>query len=174
MLILHELENIKMSNSGKLLFYSQTIDTSKYELQDCLKFPIQKSIRASLSKLRISAHPMEIECGRYKKKTKPKDTHFCQICITLVENEHHFIYECPLYHSLRLKFYPALSNVNPNESTIDHCRKLLNPDNVVHSRHLCEFLHECFKLRCEVVKIIEILDLLPDVHVCYNISFERL
>ena len=109
-----------------------------------------------------------------KKKTKPKDTHFCQICITLVENEHHFIYECPLYHSLRLKFYPALSNVNPNESTIDHCRKLLNPDNVVHSRHLCEFLHECFKLRCEVVKIIEILDLLPDVHVCYNISFERL
>ena len=147
-----ELDNIKTSNSGKLLFYSQIKDTSKYELQDYLKFPIQKPIRASLTKLRISAHPLEIESGRYQKPLKPKDTRFCQTCITLVEDEYHFIYECPVYHSLRLKFYPAFSNLNPNESIIDHCRKLLNPDNVVQSRRLCEFLHECFKLRCEVVK----------------------
>ena len=143
-------------------------------MQDYLKFPIQKPIRASLTKLRISAHPLEIESGRYQKPPKPKDTRFCQTCTTLVENEYHFIYECPVYHTLRLKFYPDFSDINPNESIIDHCRKLLNPDNVVQSRRLCEFLHECFKLRCEVVNIesyiVEILDFISlDVHVCYII-----
>ena len=65
-----ELQNIRLNNSGKLVFYSQI--KGKYEMQDYLKFSIKKSVRASLTKLRISAHPLEIETGRYHKPQNHK------------------------------------------------------------------------------------------------------
>ena len=141
-----QLQNIEFSKCGKLLFFSQI--RKNYELQDYLKYPINKAIRSKLTKLRISAHPLEIEVGRYSKPCIPKESRFCHYCKTVVESEIHFIYDCPLYIDLRKKYCSLnICNLNDNILKENHCKVLCNPDNAVHSRRLCEFLYECFELR---------------------------
>ena len=76
-----QLQNIEFSKRGKLLFYSQI--RKNCELQGYLKFPINTSVRSKLTKLRISAHPLEIENGRYSKPCIPKESRFCHFCKSL-------------------------------------------------------------------------------------------
>ena len=56
--------------------------------------------RAILSKLRISAHKLAIEGGRYL--NIPKHERICTACNTgEVEDEEHFLLKCSLYRPLR-------------------------------------------------------------------------
>ena len=113
-----------------------------------MKFPVNKALRSKLTKLRISAHPLEIETGRYSKPCIPKESRFCYFCKTVVENEVHLIYDCPIYKELRKKYYSLNTcNLNDNMLKENHCKMFCNPENAVDSRRLCEFLHECFELR---------------------------
>jgi hypothetical protein len=72
-----QLQNIEFSKSGKLLFYSKI--RKNYELQDYLKFPIVKTVRSKLTKLRISAHSLQIETGRYSRPYIPRESRFLSI-----------------------------------------------------------------------------------------------
>ena len=140
-----QLQNIEFSNSGKLLCYSQI--RKNYELQDYLKFLINKAVRSKLTKLRISAHPLEIEMGRYSKPCIPKKSCFCYFCKPVVENEIHLPYDCPIYKELRKKYCPLKTyNLNDNMWKENHCKMFCNPENAVDSRRLCEFSHQCFEL----------------------------
>ena len=58
-----------------------------------------------LSKFRLSSHYLEIELGRYgRKSTKPKQRH-CKICqankTQMMEDEFHFFMICPMYKTKR-------------------------------------------------------------------------
>ena len=141
-----QLQNTEFSKCGKLLFYSKI--RKSYELQDYLKYPIVKVVRSKLTKLRLSAHPLEIETGRYSKPCIPRECRFCSFCKNTVEDELHFLYDCPIYKDIRKKYYPLnIYNTNDDLSKENHCKVLCNPASVVHARRLCEFLHECFELR---------------------------
>jgi len=60
--------------------------------------------RVALSRFRASAHRQEVETGRWH---KPVAVHFnerkCRTCLNCLEDEFHFLLECPLYHELRKK-----------------------------------------------------------------------
>ena len=59
-----------------------------------------KNERAMHSKLRISAHKLEIEGGRYL--NIPKHERICTACNSgEVEDEEHFLLNCSLYKPLR-------------------------------------------------------------------------
>ena len=45
------------------------------------------------TKFRISSHQLEIECGRYRKI--PASQRICKLCNLEVEDELHFLLECP-------------------------------------------------------------------------------
>jgi hypothetical protein len=67
-----------------------------------------------------SAHPLEIETGRYSKPCIPKESRICFFCKTVGENELHFIYslDSPVYKELRKMSYPLnICNLN------DTCRR---------------------------------------------------
>jgi hypothetical protein len=51
----------------------------------------QEDLRRMLTKLRISAHSLAIETGRYGTTKIPADQKFCKFCPTNVEDEVHFI-----------------------------------------------------------------------------------
>ena len=65
---------IKQNNSGKLRFYSKTF--CGFELQRYLKLNISRDLRRILRKLRISAHSLAIETGRYGTTKIPADQRF--------------------------------------------------------------------------------------------------
>ena len=88
-------------------------------------------IRSAISKLRVSAHPLEIEKGRYKKL--PVCERICKYCnLKAVEDETHFISNCSFYENTRndlsiltTKIYPYFPKLSDEEKSV----LLLNTQN---------------------------------------------
>ena len=77
--ILDELDRIKISNTGKLTFYSTVFE--RFELQKYLTFPINPKKKRPFNKnIRISAHNLEIERGRYSRPIVSREERFCKYC----------------------------------------------------------------------------------------------
>ena len=58
--------------------------------------------RVALSRFRVSAHRLEVETGRWHKLVDvPFNESNCRTYLNCLEDEFHFLLECPLYHELR-------------------------------------------------------------------------
>ena len=100
--------------STKLEFYD-TI-TTEYEMEKYLKIELNRNYRVVLSKLRISAHELEIERGRYlgKKREERK----CKFCNT-IEDEVHFLDYCVQYKELRKELFDNIDPIHKNLKITD-------------------------------------------------------
>jgi len=81
--------------------------------------------RSQLTRLRISAHDLELEKGRYI--NIPRADRICKFCLSsknvkITESEEHFLFDCDLYTDHRNKLIKNIKNV-PNETkTGQHIR----------------------------------------------------
>lgn len=57
--------------------------------------------RTSFTKIRLSNHKLKIEVGRHN--NIPKEKRYCSFCPTLIEDEIHFLTQCPAYSTNRAK-----------------------------------------------------------------------
>ena len=63
--------------------------------------------RKTLVKLRISSHKLRIETGRYD--NIPRDERLCNLCnCNRIEDETHFLLDCPSFSSIRQMFFSKL------------------------------------------------------------------
>ena len=67
------------------------------------------------TRLRISAHKLNIETGRYTTPLTPRENRTCDYCKNVLQNTHveselHAILFCPLYIKPRTKFHDKVSN----------------------------------------------------------------
>ena len=69
--------------------------------------------RRALVKLRISNHKLMIEIGRYNQTTKD-NRHFPFCGCNVIEDEVHFLFQCPTYSMIRNKFYYKVKTLIPN------------------------------------------------------------
>ena len=77
---------------------------SNFEFKMYLDNILTTKYRYALTRLRTSSHRLEIETGRWTKPhSTPRSERKCHICQVL-EDEFHFILECPLYEDLRAKY----------------------------------------------------------------------
>ena len=105
-----------------------------------------KKFRTALTRLRVSSHRLEVETGRWHKPNKiPKHERKCQLCKSL-EDEFHFIIECPLYHDFRELLINKYFWRRPN---ILKFIELMQSENVKIMRNLSIFLFKSFKKRNE-------------------------
>ena len=126
-------ENEK-SNSIKLsLFYNKIKHSFKKE--EYLDLVTNASYRYRTTKLRISAHDLEIEHGRYK--NIPREDRICKWCkITLnanvVENEDHVLFSCDLYSNHRRKLINTIRKCRPKimQCKINHPFETLSFSNL--------------------------------------------
>ena len=100
-------------------------------------------MRSLLTKLRLSAHSLAIETGRYCKPTMRDSVKHVK---KKVEDEHHFLIECPIYNSVRDKFF-TLFNRKFNETTEVTINRLLNPSSSQDLNNICLYLKEPYSLR---------------------------
>ena len=78
-----------------------------------------------------------------------KNLVFCHFCKTIVEDEIHFIYDCPIYEDLRKKYYSIhICNSSDNVLKENHCKVFCNPVNAVHSRIYMNVLNCVLKIEC--------------------------
>ena len=66
--------------------------------------------RNILSKFRLSSHCLNIEQGRHKKPKVPLENRICHNCsMNMVEDEIHFLLQCPCYDNIRIPLFKKIS-----------------------------------------------------------------
>ena len=135
----------KLNDSEKAQHYRYIMPT--FGLANYLKFDIPLKFRISLSKLRCSVHDLMVETGRHNEMNY--ETRICKLCsLSKVEDEFHFIMECPFYCNLRRKYLPTLMETT---LTLEAFYNLFcMPKEVI--TDLSKFIHYAFKHRSEGIK----------------------
>lgn len=98
---LRDLENTEWKESvlhkPKLRLYRQIKDSKGPDY--FTKINLTRMERSLLSQFRLGILPIEIETGRYRQK--PVDERKCPFCKVMVEDELHFLFDCPCYDDIR-------------------------------------------------------------------------
>ena len=75
--------------------------------------------RTALTKLRLSNHELMIEKGRHQDLLE--NQRLCPFCDNRIENEQHFVMECPTYNVLRQNLF---DNIIENENEFNGLNEL--------------------------------------------------
>lgn len=136
--------------SSKLRTYK--LFKSEFNFENYLSFIKDYQIRRYFTKIRVSAHDLHIETGRYVRPPLPPDQRLCLICKSgVVENEEHFLLHCTMYNNERLQLFSTLDKLISFSKLSDE-KKLsfilgYNGDNKIIYKLLVNFISNCFKLR---------------------------
>ena len=99
-----------LCNSQKLEFYNVFKDS--YTPSIYLDVTRKNPNRKTLVKLRISNHKLNIETGRYDKISRCD--RICLVCDLNIEDEIHFLFNCPKYSSIRDDVFITIENRIPD------------------------------------------------------------
>ena len=106
-----------------------------------------------LIKFRVSAHNLEIKKGRYI-GVKTEDR-ICKLCNTEVEDETHFLLQCPVLENKRTQIINNIKNMNTNFNNLPNKSKLIwlmsSEDNFI-IKNTSPLLCSLFKERDLVLK----------------------
>ena len=109
--------------SPKLEFYNTIKE--QFQREKYLKIKVF-NCRSALTKLRISAHNLEIETGRYTKPITSRGYRFCQLCnlsnnIQVADSEQHALLVCHTFKHLRKKLVEEKIIGNTLRETFEIC-----------------------------------------------------
>ena len=86
-----------------------------YDLSPFLDLIYIKSHRDTLCRLLTSSHTPHVESGRWSRNpTVPRERRYCFNCNAKVEDEFHFVFECPIYSLLRRQLIPRYFRERPS------------------------------------------------------------
>ena len=149
---LHHLYEFTWNNelygheNNKLRFYRKYKKDFKQE--DYFSYNSNFAQRCNLTKLRISAHSLAIEKGRYQGLTIEQRT--CRSCPTEIEDEKHFLLHCPMYNDIRNDLCSQIESVNPHFNNLNENEKLkllIDPKEKTYFYAILKFLDKAFELR---------------------------
>lgn len=110
---------------------------------------------STFCKLRLSAHKLFIEEGRYKKV--PLNERICKLCRNDIEDEEHFIFDCIKLEHIRKHFFHRLASICPSfihMSKIDRLKFVLG-NNEYDLNVIClTYLHDMYTERTHLLSII--------------------
>ena len=107
--------------------------------------------RIPLSHLRLSSHPLMIEKGSHRKHPLTRPERKCPFCRDHIEDECHFVINCPLYNTERGNLFKSVINNSTsfNDIPSDYQKFifiLTNEDPIV-LRDLALFTYKAFQIR---------------------------
>ena len=140
----------KNSDEGKLDTYYKVKDCFRREKYLDLK---HFNIRQSISKLRLSAHSLKIETGRFGQNRLSRKDRICDLCSQRnIENEMHFLIDCPFYSATREPFWNVFKRASSNFENLTPWSQflwLVNNEESSVLKSLGTFIDLAFTLRKE-------------------------
>ena len=129
-------------------------------MEDYLYIVKNSKERNALIRFRLSNHDLMIEKGRHFRPKIEKSKRYCHFCKDKVENEVHFLTECPVYDEERKLLYETCRIYNRSglifdliptkEQIFTFILSSKNP-NIINS--LAKFLHNSFKIRDNMLQL---------------------
>jgi len=101
-------EKVRLDDSSMIMYYRNLVVLEKSCIYNSF---INDYFRKIITRWRLSNHKLKIETGRYSRPVIPREDRICSICFIL-EDEHHAVFVCPAYESIRSKYYRLFSNNN--------------------------------------------------------------
>lgn len=147
---LQKLES-EIKQNSKLTFFSKLYKpNSRPPYVDHCKLRKDRSV---LCKIRVSAHSLYVEKGRYL--NIPLEDRLCRCCNSSeIEDELHFLLSCPAYDQARINFIHkinnSLLNQKINRTTNISCHliySIFNNESTVILKILANHINECLLLR---------------------------
>ena len=142
-------QNALINESSKLTFF-RSVYTMGYRPPyiDILK---NVKDRAAICKIRISAHNLMIEKGRYL--NIPKTDRNCPICnVGQIENEEHFLLHCKEYTSKRLVMLSKINKkISSNCETNKIVNLLINSSSEFCLKLTSSYIIECLEIRNNIM-----------------------
>ena len=119
----HKINNIRdheqriLSSTTSMLSYYRLMTNveKKCIIYNCF---MDDCKRSSITRWRLSNHKLHIETGRYKIPPTPRESRKCISCKVL-EDEHHAIFVCPIFNSIRLQFTYLLNKYTSVQAILD-------------------------------------------------------
>ena len=123
-----------------------TVCKQVYQVEPYVTMHMARAYRAALAKLRCGILPLEIEVGRYH--NIPEDQRLCKLCdMQSVENEYHFLFDCPAYEDHRTVFYNEVMESQPAFQHLNNDARfqLIMEESIV--KKTAKFIHQCYTTR---------------------------
>ena len=131
----------RLDESSRALFYN---NIRSFTLQPYLNICNISRYRNALSCFRLSSHRLEVEAGRWNKPISiPFVERKCNVC-NILEDEYHFLFECPLYTDIRKQYLKRYFYQRPNMFKLV---SLLNSTSNKIIRNLAIFIKKAFQIR---------------------------
>ena len=145
------LSECAKNEKGKLRTYG--LFKRSFSREKYLSVIVKPHILKCFTNFRISSHKLEIEIGRYK--NVPVADRKCKLCNSgSVEDEIHFMFECPTYEQYRQGFVNHMMDENSNFSLLSNRDRLIwlmsNEDSNVITC-LADYIYKCHEKRCNVI-----------------------
>ena len=110
-----------------------------------------KKHRTGLTRFRLSNHDLLIEKGMHMRPRLDRSDRKCFICKDKVENERHFIVECPAYEKERKELFDCCYEKCPTFEYI-HTEEqkfifIMTNEDIFINKKLGKYIFECFKIR---------------------------
>lgn len=115
---------------------------------------LHRTQRASFCKLRVSAHILMIEKGRYSIPSIPPEFRLCQVCnLKEVEDEFHFVMRCKLYEQHREDLLSSLSEIlnTDNFSDDEYFITIMSANDFDVVKIVARFMTAAYTMRCDRV-----------------------
>ena len=136
----------KEGNQSRMAFYASVTHGQTYRTEPYLLVCTKLEHRKALCRLRISAHDLQIERGRYANMAR--EDRKCRTC-GVVEDELHFLNDCTRYDLLRQRLLdnPNVRNLCSDGTINNNYRPsdFLQLDKA--QIHLAEYVYNCMSLR---------------------------
>lgn len=134
-----------LENSTKCFLYRHLVDNLTLQQYLCKYIP--KRNRIALTRLRLSAHALYIETGRYRNIVR--NERICRICNSEdIEDEYHFLFICPFYQVLREKRIKLYYWKKPS---VFKLIQLLSTTNVKELTMLSKYIYDATQLRNSMI-----------------------
>ena len=142
--------NAELCNMNKNpILRTYTLFKSNFGFENYLQNVNDYRFRNAISKFRMSSHTLEVQRGRQCKPKVPLHQRICKYC-NVLEDEKHFLLQCPLYADLRNVLLIFIERKYPNFSSMTLDDKFIyilqNQDSQILT-WLGKFLYRAFKKR---------------------------
>ena len=94
--------------------------------ENYLDFVLKFKVRRCYSQFCLGVHDLEIERGCYRPRPLPIAERLCTLCsLQAVEDEKHFLVECPLYMKQRKRLYKKLADMHYDINEMEGSEKFI-------------------------------------------------